>query len=172
MTVLKVTHTLDIPQEPNDLIQLNLEFIDKSTIRGRLIGNGKVNNLIVLKSKVDAVTFYLSKEPEELAGMFDQVGFTSNGIDGDWLVERLLAKRQAMVELDEPEALDAQIKRLTVVNNLMALHAVGSDVMNRLYGYNWVAEQSNDLIKRSKAWNDLVVRVAASQAALKASLSS
>lgn len=170
---LTLTHTLRIPQPPNDLIELRLDYADKA-IRGQLTGNGKVNYLVVPKSSVDAVSYFLSSDAETIASKFDQTGMVANQIDGLQLVEDLKAHLSKLTTLSEEEKSDlsGQIDRLAVVTNLMALHAVGFQLMVSLYGYNWVAEQSARLIRKSSTWLDLVERVAKAQEALKETLSS
>lgn len=166
---LTIKHVVDVPIE-NDLLRVELEYINNSTVHVRLSGNGRQHNMHVPKStQQNAVSYFLSKEPEELASKFDAVGQLANAIDGDWIVKQLLNKLETS-EVDDKESLANRIQRLSVVNSLMVLHALGNDVMIELLGHNWVAEHSAVLVKRSKEWLALVERVKTAQEALKSVL--
>lgn len=168
--IITVTTELDIPIEPNDLIRLTLVYGNKKSVRGQLTGNGEVNNMFVADSKgVDATSLFLGAEVENLASLFDPTASIANSIDGLWLVTELLAKNEKDNGGDHDLA--ETIKRLTVVHNLMALYAVGGDVMVKLYGYNWVVESSATFIKKSKKWTDLIARITAAKEGLAAALS-
>lgn len=157
-------------QVDEDNVTLSLELAHQTQLRARLSGNGVTNNMIMqVKDATEPYSAFLATDPEKLAALFDPTFTLANKIDSQWLVERLLKQRE---ETNADEALVARIKGLTVVSNLMGLHAVGNDVMNALYGYNWVAEQTAGLVKQSKAWLELIERVKFIQQALKDSLPS
>lgn len=169
---LRIRTTVDVPQADGDLIQLELEQTNKDAYRGRITANGKTYTMFKMKCPTDAVSSFLSYEPLALAELFDQVGAAANSIDGDWLVEHLLAKFEERDPAEDEFELAARIKRLTVVPNLMGLFSVGNDIMNTLYGHNWVVEQSASLIKQSTAWKALVNSVTLAQTGLEDALSS
>lgn len=172
-TVLEVSHKLDIHYKDNDLIRLQLDSVE-GTIRGQITGNGKTHYMVQVNSKVNAVSYFMGAEPEAMAAKFDQTGTVANKIDGLQLVEHLKEHLSKMPDLsdDERSNLSGQIDRLSVAHNLMALHAVGFNTMTLLYGFNWVAEQSHTLIRKSQEWLDLVERVSIAQEHLKGVLSS
>lgn len=164
---LKISYELRITED-SDGILLYLELSAGSQLRARISGNGATNNMVMqAKDAKEPVTAFLAADPEKLASLFDPTFTLANKIDSQWLVERLLAQRETM---NADEALVDRIKGLTVVSNLMGLHAVGSDVMNTLYGYNWVAEQSSLLIKKSKDWLALIERIKVAQDTLQEAL--
>jgi hypothetical protein len=166
---LKIVYKLQAG-EGDQTIVLELELSHGQQVRGNLMGNGKGNYMLLqAPGAKEPVSPFLAADPLKLAQLFDPTFALANKIDSQWLVEKLLAKRE---EMNASEDLIERIKALVVVSNLMGLHAVGSDVMNELYGYNWVVEQSADLIKKSKDWLDLIARIEFAQEQLKVALSS
>lgn len=166
-TNLTVKHVLEVPLE-GDLVRLTLEYINNLSIRAMLSGNGVQHNLIVAKSaQQNAVSFFLSKEAEDLASRFDVVGRLANAVDGAWIVEKLKIKLETS-EVEDKPAMAARIDRLVAVNSLMTLHALGNDIMVEFFGHNWVAEYSSQLVKKSEGWKALVERVQVAQEGLKA----
>jgi len=169
MSNIKIVYTLEA-QKDDDSVVINLELVNGVEIRGTLSGNGKYNYMLMRVAPTqEPATAFITADPIKLATIFDPTFALANKIDSQWLVERLLAKRE---EMNAPEELIERIKGLVVISNLMGLHAVGADVMNELYGYNWVVEQSADLIKKSKDWLDLIARIEFAQEQLKVALSS
>lgn len=167
---LKISYEIRVT-EGDDAILLMLELSAGTQLRARLSGNGATNNMIMqVKGAKEPYSAFLATEPEQMAALFDPTFTLANKIDSQWLVERLLEKFETIEGADT--ALVPRIKGLAVVSNLMGLHAVGNEVMNALYGYNWVVEQSAGLVKQSKDWLALIQRVKDAQEALKETLSS
>lgn len=164
---LTVVTKVELPLSTTEAIYLELTEYNSSGLRGLLIGGGKTSSMYVPKVAGSGVSYFLREDPEALAGLFDLVGTLANAIDGDWLVERLMAKFEERDPAVDETGLAERIKRLGVVFNLMTLHSLGHQVMQELYGFNWVAEQSSELIKQSKEWKALVKRVELAQDALK-----
>lgn len=165
--VLTVRTTVALPLPDGNAISLELTEHNSTGLRGLLLGDGKTVSFYIPKVAGSGVSYFLREDPEALAGLFDLVGTVANTIDGDWLVERLMAKFEERDPAVDETGLAERIKRLAVVFNLMTLHSIGHQVMQELYGYNWVAEQAGELIKQSKDWKSLVKRVELAQDALK-----
>lgn len=165
-----ITETISLEvTEEGDLIKLDLSWVNKKVIRAKLIGNGQTNQAVVQNSKLSALGWFISNKPEQLAEAFDPVGTLANAIDAHWLTERLVQDID-MLEIDDNQKTDlvGQVGRLSIVNNLMSLYAIGAGLMQAVYGYNWLAEQSGLLIKQSKSWKDLVTRIDKAQKELAA----
>lgn len=169
-----VTHVIEV-QQGTDIVRLALAQSNKSTvIRGTLTGNGAAHSAAIpSKGTKDPHSVFIQTEAKALANMFDPTFAQANAIDSDWLIKRLLAQLEvASSSAEEREAMEGRIKNLVVVSNLMGLHAVGADVMNRLYGFNWVVEEAPNLIMQSQKWKELIERIEVAQEGLKEALSS
>lgn len=170
---LTLRYDLEIPNG-NDVVLLTLERTNKAVIRARLSGNGDHNSAAIPPKNTEYLySNFLTMDVADLVTLFDPTFTVANAIDSDWLIERLLAKRQTM-EMSEQraEALDNRIKNLAIVSNLTGLYAVGQDVMTALYGHNWMVEQASQLIKQSKKWAALVERIELARKELDKALSS
>ena len=166
---LTIKYTLNI-NDGDQATQLVLEQTNYQVLRAALHGNGASNFMVMQTPRAkDPYSAFLLRSPAELAQLFDPTFTLANSIDSEWLVDKLLKVSNTLTDrtVEAKEALDARIKNLVVVSNLTGLHAIGSDVMNQLYGYNWVVEQSANLIKKSKKWNDLLARIELVQDQLK-----
>lgn len=164
---LKITHTLEVVYG-EDALQLTVERnVNAVHSIAKLSGNGEYSTAYFQGKEWDGVNTIAALPLEELLQRFDGMNVMANAIDGDQLVDELLAKIETLPVDDETkEGYSNRAKNLVIVNSITALFSVGNDLMSQVYGPNWAVETIGSLIKKSKRWNQYVERVTLAQDAL------
>lgn len=147
-----------------DILKLTLKLVNDGGLRISIVHNGASHMAYINKFTGTPQDFIMQSSVEKLAGLMDPFGSLFNKLSPATLVETLNGRLDTQlaagaIEASDEESLRSRIQQTVVASSLSTLHATFNDLMDILYGPNWVVLHAPELVGKSDQYLDMLKRI-------------